>query len=82
MIFPAKQGISVDASFDKTVYKPNDEATIKFGILDVAGRAVESALGVVIFDKAVEERAGRMPSSAECFATSAAGWAMATVSGR
>ncbi|HEV8590639.1 MAG TPA: MG2 domain-containing protein, partial [Pyrinomonadaceae bacterium] len=57
VIFPAKQGINVDASFDKAVYKPNDEATVKFGILDIAGRAIESALGVVVFDKAVEERA-------------------------
>jgi hypothetical protein len=57
VIFPAKQGVDVDAAFDKAVYKPNDEATLKFGILDVAGKVIESALGVVIFDKAVEERA-------------------------
>ena len=56
IIFPAKEGIKVDASFDKAVYKPNDEATVKFGILDTVGRAVESALGIVVFDKAVEER--------------------------
>lgn len=57
IIFPAKQGISVDANFDKAVYKPNDEATVRFGVLDVAGRASETALGVVVFDKSVEERA-------------------------
>lgn len=57
IIFPAKEGIKVDASFDKAVYKPNDEATVQFGIFDVVGKAVESALGVVVFDKAVEERA-------------------------
>nr|MBA2347806.1 hypothetical protein [Solirubrobacterales bacterium] len=57
VIFPAKQGINVDATFDKALYKPNEEATLRFGILDVAGKAVESALGVVVFDKAVEERA-------------------------
>lgn len=57
VIYPAKQGISVAATFDKAVYKPNEEATVKFGVLDVVGRAVESALGVVVFDKAVEERA-------------------------
>ncbi|HRJ89995.1 MAG TPA: MG2 domain-containing protein [Pyrinomonadaceae bacterium] len=57
IIFPAKEGIKVDAKFDKAVYKPNEEATVRFGILDVVGKAVESALGVVVFDKAVEERA-------------------------
>lgn len=57
VIFPAKQGISIDASFDKAVYKPNDEATVKFSVMDAADRAIESALGVVVFDKAVEERA-------------------------
>ncbi len=57
VIFPSKQGINVDATFDKALYKPNEEATVRFGILDVVGKAVESALGVVVFDKAVEERA-------------------------
>ena len=57
VIFPSKQGINVDSSFDKAVYKPNEEATVRFGVLDVVGKVVESALGVVVFDKAVEERA-------------------------
>src|SRR5688572_21893407 len=48
VIYPTKHGITVDASFDKTVYKPNDEATVSFGIVDIVGRAVESALGVVV----------------------------------
>lgn len=57
VIFPAKQGISVDSSFDKAVYKPNEEATVKFGVVDAIGTAIESVLGVVVLDKAVEERA-------------------------
>lgn len=57
VIFPARQGITVDASFDKAVYKPNEEATVKFGIVDAIGQTVETALGVVVLDKAVEERA-------------------------
>ncbi len=57
VIFPATQNIKVDATFDKAVYKPNDEATVSFGIVDALGRAAKSALGIVILDKAVEERA-------------------------
>src|SRR5215204_1570292 len=57
VIFPHKQGITVDARFNKAIYKPDDEATVRFGIVDEVGKAVESALGVVIFDKAVDERA-------------------------
>jgi hypothetical protein len=56
VVFPAKQGISVDANFDKAIYKPNDEATVKLSVLDTLGNAVESALGIVVLDKAVEER--------------------------
>jgi hypothetical protein len=57
VLFPAKQGMSVEANFDRAVYKPNDEATLKFNLFDVSGKSVDAALGVVIFDKAVEERA-------------------------
>lgn len=56
VMFPSKQGITVDANFDKTVYKPNEDATVKFSVLDTLGNALESALGVVVLDKAVEER--------------------------
>jgi hypothetical protein len=57
IIFPSRQGLKVDAAFDKASYKPNEEATLKLGVLDELGRAVESALGIVVLDKAVEERA-------------------------
>jgi hypothetical protein len=56
IIFPAKRGIAIDASFDKAAYKPNDEATVRFSVVDNIGNALESALGVVVLDKAVEER--------------------------
>ena len=29
-------GISVDASFDKAIYKPGEEATVKYGVVDAA----------------------------------------------
>ncbi|HRA39479.1 MAG TPA: MG2 domain-containing protein [Pyrinomonadaceae bacterium] len=57
VIFPIREGISVEATFDKDIYKPGEEATISYGVLDRLGTAVESALGVTIIDRAVEERA-------------------------
>ena len=43
VIFPARESINVTAEFDKTVYKPNDEATLKIGVTDVVGGAVQKA---------------------------------------
>lgn len=57
VIFPARQGISVEASFDKAVYKPNEDVKLNIGVKDAAGDPSESALGIVVVDRAVEERA-------------------------
>lgn len=57
IIFPASQNLKIDANFDKESYKPNEEARLSFGITDAIGNAIESALGLVIFDRAIEERA-------------------------
>ncbi|MCU1287953.1 MAG: putative rane protein [Acidobacteria bacterium] len=57
IIFPLQQNLRLDAEFSSSTYKPNEEAKVKFSVLDSIGGAVESALGVVVFDKAIEERA-------------------------
>ncbi len=57
IIFPTQENLQVSANFDKETYKPSEEAKVNFSVLDSVGQAVNSALGVVIFDKAVEERA-------------------------
>ncbi|HQU85134.1 MAG TPA: MG2 domain-containing protein, partial [Pyrinomonadaceae bacterium] len=57
IIFPKQENLKVDAKFEKAVYKPNEDAKIDFSSLDGSGKPIETALGVVIFDKAVEERA-------------------------
>ncbi|MBS1797074.1 MAG: carboxypeptidase regulatory-like domain-containing protein [Acidobacteria bacterium] len=57
VIFPAQTNLRVDAAFDREYYKPGEAAKVGFGVFDAAGGAVEAALGVVVFDKAVEERA-------------------------
>ena len=57
IIYPFSDNLQIKAEFDKETYKPSDEAKASFSILDSIGKAVEAALGIVIFDKAVEERA-------------------------
>jgi hypothetical protein len=57
IIFPEQQNLRVTAKFDADTYRPSEEAKLRFSVLDGSGNAVESALGIVIFDKAVEERA-------------------------
>ena len=57
VIFPARLGVSVEAIFDKALYKPGEDATINYSILNAFGQPLQSALGIVVLDKAVEERA-------------------------
>ena len=57
IIFPSPSTLRVNADFDKEFYKPSEEGKISFGVVDSVGKAVESVLGVVIFDRAIEERA-------------------------
>lgn len=57
IIFPEQQNLKLDAEFSKAVYKPSEDAKVKFSVLDGTGKPTESALGIVVFDKAIEERA-------------------------
>ena len=57
IIFPAQTNLKLDANFDKETYKPGEAANVNFGVSDANGNPSEAALGVVVFDKAVEERA-------------------------
>lgn len=59
VIFPIREGISVEATFDKDIYKPGEEATVSYGVLDRLGRAVESALGVTMISTG-RSRNGRL----------------------
>jgi len=57
IIFPEQQNLILNAKFSKAEYRPNEDATVKFSVADGAGKSIESALGIGIFDKAIEERA-------------------------
>jgi len=57
VLFPRARDLKVDFRFDHVDYKPGEQATVDFRVSTPDGRPVNSALGVVIFDRAVEERA-------------------------
>src|SRR5205085_3521598 len=49
--------LKLDVSPAQEMYRPGEEARVGFNVRLADGRAAESALSVVVFDKAVEERA-------------------------
>jgi uncharacterized protein YfaS (alpha-2-macroglobulin family) len=65
VIYPAPSDLKVNIKSLKNVYRPNEEAKIAFNVRSAAGVAAETALGVVVLDKAIEERAQteRMPDN-------------------
>ncbi|MFN2596090.1 MAG: MG2 domain-containing protein, partial [Pyrinomonadaceae bacterium] len=57
VIYPHNRELSLDVNFSSATYKPGEEASARVSARTAQGRAAETALGVVVFDKAVEERA-------------------------
>ncbi len=57
VLYPRDRELKLDLKFDQASYRPGDEARADLRVLTPQGRSVESALGVVVFDKAIEERA-------------------------
>ncbi len=57
VIYPSPAELKIDTTFGKNMYKPGEEAGVGFSVLDAAGQAIQSALGIVVVDRAVEERA-------------------------
>ena len=57
IIFPEQQNLILNARFSKNEFKPAEDATVRFSVVDGSHRPIESAIGLGIFDKAIEERA-------------------------
>jgi hypothetical protein len=57
VLFPRDRDLKLNLRWNQVDYKPGDDATVDFRILTADGKPAMSALGVVIFDRAVEERA-------------------------
>ena len=57
IIFPEPQNLRVDINLEKDTYKPNEDAKFDLAVFSPDKKIGENALGIVILDKAVEERA-------------------------
>jgi hypothetical protein len=57
VVYPGNRELRLDLALNRASYRPGGEASADLRALTPQGRAAESALGVVIFDKAIEERA-------------------------
>src|SRR5262249_50935059 len=57
VVYPRNRELRLDLALNRASYRPGEEARAELRALTPQGRAAESALGVVIFDKAIEERA-------------------------
>jgi hypothetical protein len=56
ILFPHKRDLKIDLQNTQPSYRPGEAAKINFSVSNADTGSVESALGVVVFDKAVEER--------------------------
>ena len=57
ILYPHDPALKVTAKFDHATYRPGDDAVLDLHVRGASGTPVEAALGGVIFDQAVEERA-------------------------
>jgi hypothetical protein len=57
VVFPHDRELKLDVRMSRAKYQPGDDAVAQLAVRTSSGRRAEGALGVVVFDKAVEERA-------------------------
>ena len=56
ILYPRRRDLRLNLESAAQTYKPGEQAHVKFRAVSPEGRAVESALGVVVTDRAVDER--------------------------
>jgi hypothetical protein len=59
--------LKIDASTDAAVYKPGDDAHVRFRVTNAKGEGVQAALGVQVVDEAVFALAEKQPGFAKVF---------------
>jgi uncharacterized protein YfaS (alpha-2-macroglobulin family) len=57
VLFPSAENLNFNLKSLKSVYRPNEDARLSFNVQTSAKTPLETALGVVVLDKAIEERA-------------------------
>ncbi len=56
VIYPAAQDLQVRLNMARTTYRPGETASADFKVRSPQGAGIESALGILVFDRAVAER--------------------------
>ncbi len=56
VMYPRNHELKVDLRMSQVEYRPGQDARADFQVITADGKAIESALGVSVVDKAVEER--------------------------
>jgi A-macroglobulin TED domain/Alpha-2-macroglobulin family/MG2 domain/Carboxypeptidase regulatory-like domain/A-macroglobulin receptor binding domain/Macroglobulin domain MG3/Alpha-2-macroglobulin bait region domain len=56
ILYPARKELEVKVKLPQTTFKPGEEVSANVHVLTPQGRSTESALGVLVFDRAVAER--------------------------
>ncbi|HVF42300.1 MAG TPA: alpha-2-macroglobulin family protein, partial [Pyrinomonadaceae bacterium] len=57
VVFPRDRELKLDVRMSRAKYQPGDDAVAQMSLRTSSGRRAEGAFGVVVFDRAVEERA-------------------------
>jgi hypothetical protein len=57
VVYPRDRELKLDVRLSQKSFRPGEEASAQFAVRSSDGRRAAGALGVVVFDKAVEERA-------------------------
>lgn len=56
ILYPTNPELKLNVKTSQASYRPGEDASVRFNVRTSDGQAAESALGVVVTDKAVEER--------------------------
>jgi hypothetical protein len=56
VLFPTKEELDVKVGMRKAVYKPGEAVSSEFDVTTADGKPTESALGILVYDRAVAER--------------------------
>jgi hypothetical protein len=56
VLFPTKEELDIKVGMKKAVYRPGEAVSSDFDVNTADGKATESALGVLVYDRAVAER--------------------------
>ena len=59
--------LKIEATADATVYKPGDDARVRFHVTNSRGEGVQAALGIQVVDEAVFALAEKQPGFAKVF---------------